>query len=245
MEMQRRLPLGSVETALARQVSEGALCAIDGAVDRWLATSYCDALVATIVAAVKGYEVAHPLEAGFAEAEIPGVLAPPERHLACTVVARALSSHRLVRTTGILSSPGRTATVDAETRVLGERVLARYLEARLTPPSDVELATQLELAPGRCREVLALLRRQHVIEKVSDEFHAHVLALDALAQDVAAALRDGRVMTAAEFKEFAGGISRKFAIPLLEYLDRKKVTLRQGNVRRLHPARALSCAVSA
>jgi hypothetical protein len=44
-------------------------------------------------------------------------------------------------------------------------------------------------------------------------------------------------MTASEFKTIAGGASRKWAIPLLGYFDRSKVTLRVGDLRRLHPSR--------
>jgi selenocysteine-specific elongation factor len=44
-------------------------------------------------------------------------------------------------------------------------------------------------------------------------------------------------ISAPEFKEIAGGVSRKWAIPLLEYFDRCRVTLRVGDNRRLHPSR--------
>ena len=42
-------------------------------------------------------------------------------------------------------------------------------------------------------------------------------------------------MAAADFKELAGGISRKWAIPLLEYFDAQGMTVRVGNARKLHP----------
>jgi selenocysteine-specific elongation factor len=40
-------------------------------------------------------------------------------------------------------------------------------------------------------------------------------------------------MTAPDFKEITGGVSRKYLIPLLEYLDMEKITIRIGDIRKL------------
>ena len=44
-------------------------------------------------------------------------------------------------------------------------------------------------------------------------------------------------LTASELKDVLGAISRKWAIPLFELLDKRQVTVRRGNVRLLHPSR--------
>jgi selenocysteine-specific elongation factor len=61
--------------------------------------------------------------------------------------------------------------------------------------------------------------------------------MDTIEARVLDKLESQEQMSAPEFKELAGGVSRKWAIPLLEYLDRNKVTLRVGDVRKLHPSR--------
>jgi selenocysteine-specific elongation factor len=62
----------------------------------------------------------------------------------------------------------------------------------------------------------------------SDDLFIHSGPLRQLAEQLAA-LR-GSLMDVARFKQFTG-LSRKYAIPLLEYLDRQRVTRKQGDQR--------------
>ncbi len=56
-------------------------------------------------------------------------------------------------------------------------------------------------------------------------------ALDRLAHDVRAHFRGVAVLSTADFKTLSGGLSRKYAIPLLEHLDARGLTRRHGDVR--------------
>jgi selenocysteine-specific elongation factor len=78
--------------------------------------------------------------------------------------------------------------------------------------------------------VIKLLQRQKVLVRI-DTMLFHADALEALKQEIAA-LKSGGVgrIDVATFKE-RFGVTRKFAIPLLEYLDRERVTRRVGDAR--------------
>jgi selenocysteine-specific elongation factor len=79
------------------------------------------------------------------------------------------------------------------------------------------------------RRLITLLQRQRTIIRMgSDDLFMHSGALDRLAGQMAA-LR-GTVMDVAGFKQLTG-LSRKYAIPLLEYLDRARITRKQGDKR--------------
>ena len=88
------------------------------------------------------------------------------------------------------------------------------------------------MAPAVADRVLKLLQRQKVLVKI-DTLLFHDEALKQLKRDVAAlkaSAGDGARIDVGTFKE-RFGVTRKFAIPLLEYLDRERVTRRVGDVR--------------
>ena len=76
--------------------------------------------------------------------------------------------------------------------------------------------------------VTTLQREKTIVRMGSDEMFIHSSALRRLTAQLAN-LR-GTLMDVARFKELTG-LSRKYAIPLLEYLDRQRVTRKQGDER--------------
>jgi selenocysteine-specific elongation factor len=108
-------------------------------------------------------------------------------------------------------------------------IAAEYERAGVAPPSPDELGSRLGIAPSEMRRLITqLLRDRTLVRLGSDSLCIDRRVLDALADKVRA-LR-GQSLEVAAFKELAG-VSRKYAIPLLEYLDRAKITVKQGNQR--------------
>jgi selenocysteine-specific elongation factor len=126
---------------------------------------------------------------------------------------------------------GRAVVLSAEeTRVRDE--LDRVLrEAALMPPDQDRLAALTSSPPALVDQVLRLMVRHKRIVVVGG-LPFHQQALDALKGEVAALRRTGTeaYVDIASFKS-RYGLSRKFAIPLLEYLDRERVTRRVGERR--------------
>jgi selenocysteine-specific elongation factor len=75
-----------------------------------------------------------------------------------------------------------------------------------------------------------LLLRDKVLVKISDDLVFHRDALDDLRRRISSYKSKSPKIGIAEFKVFTG-ITRKYAIPLLEYLDRERVTKRVGDER--------------
>jgi selenocysteine-specific elongation factor len=84
----------------------------------------------------------------------------------------------------------------------------------------------------RSRRLLQSLLREKALIRVSPELVFHSSAIAALLETLRGSKKAGESIRVPEFKELAG-ISRKYAIPLLEYLDRSKVTRRIGDDRVL------------
>jgi selenocysteine-specific elongation factor len=129
----------------------------------------------------------------------------------------ALASHK------IELSPDEQRARDALVRT--------FRDAGLKPPATADVAAALGLPAALVDRMLKLLQREQVLVKI-DELLFHADALSRLKQDLAALKRGAAPakVDVGSFKE-KYGISRKFAIPLLEYLDRERVTRRVGDSR--------------
>ena len=88
-----------------------------------------------------------------------------------------------------------------------------------------------KLPATQVRKVLHMLVGSRKIVKVSEEFYFAASSIDSLVAKLRS--RAEKNIDVAGFKELAG-ISRKYAIPLLEYFDREKITIRAGDTRTIH-----------
>jgi selenocysteine-specific elongation factor len=107
-----------------------------------------------------------------------------------------------------------------------------FRDGGLKPPDAASLTTAAGVAPTVADRMVKLLQRQKVLVKVN-ELLFHEEALKQLKRDVTALKVSGGPnarIDVATFKE-RFGITRKYAIPLLEYLDRERVTRRVGDAR--------------
>ena len=138
-----------------------------------------------------------------------------------TIVSRdriALATHR------VALSPE-----DERARTSIERA---FREGGLKPPDAAAVAAETGASAATVDRVLKLLQRQKVLVRI-DAMLFHDEALKRLKAEVAALKIAGGAaarIDVATFKE-RYGVSRKFAIPLLEYLDRERVTRRMGDAR--------------
>jgi selenocysteine-specific elongation factor len=108
-------------------------------------------------------------------------------------------------------------------------VAQAYEAAGLAAPSVPEFAQRLNLKEAEMRRLVTLLQRDKTLVRMgSDNLFVHSVALKQLTAQLTP-LR-GSLMDVARFKQLTG-LSRKYAIPLLEYLDRQRITRIQGDQR--------------
>jgi selenocysteine-specific elongation factor len=105
-----------------------------------------------------------------------------------------------------------------------------FLRAGLKVPLLREVLASLPVDKARAQKIVTLLLRDRVLVKLADDLVFHRDALDELRRLVSAQKAKTPQLNVADFKELAG-VTRKYAIPLLEYLDRERVTRRVGDER--------------
>jgi selenocysteine-specific elongation factor len=116
---------------------------------------------------------------------------------------------------------------EAESKQIIEQAFG---SADLHVPSLKEVLAGLKVDRVRAQKIVTLLLRDKVLIKISDELVFHHRALTGLRQRLAALKATTPKIDVARFKDLTG-VSRKYAIPLLEYLDREHVTKRVGDER--------------
>jgi len=116
---------------------------------------------------------------------------------------------------------------EAEAKQIIERA---FSSAGLKVPFLKDVLAALPVDRARAQKIVTLLLRDKVLVKLTEELVFHRDALAELRRTVAAAKATTPKLNVAQFKDLTG-ITRKYAIPLLEWLDRERVTRRVGDER--------------
>ncbi len=197
---------------------------------RWADASLLDPLIERAIAEVDRFHASQPLQAGMPRATLERSLGADV--LASRVLALALE-RRLLRVadrSGSLARPQHAVLDPEDLPAPLPAILDRYVQAELTPPTLRELADGLGLELRAVLELASLLHRHELLVRVNDEIsyapapHARILVA------VREHLREHGSLDVQALK-LRLGLSRKFAVPLLEHLDRLGITRRQGDVR--------------
>jgi selenocysteine-specific elongation factor len=129
-----------------------------------------------------------------------------------------------------LDIPGRSKKLGGAEGELARMIELRFQEAGLAPPPVSELIKTIHQKPKVIDGVIAFLVKRGSIVRLADGLYIHPTALDAARARMAT--RKGDTIDVGQFKEFFG-LSRKVAIPLLEYFDANGVTKRVGDSRQV------------
>jgi selenocysteine-specific elongation factor len=128
--------------------------------------------------------------------------------------------------------PGHGVVMKDEEAESKKKIEEAFASAGLKVPALHEVIGGLKVDKTRAQKIVTLLLRDKLLVKISEELVFHRSALEELRRLVAAQKAKSPKMDVAKFKELTG-VSRKYAIPLLEYLDRERVTKRVGDAREI------------
>jgi len=113
-----------------------------------------------------------------------------------------------------------------------DRLEEDFLRAEAAPPSAEEALGRAGLAGDDEHELFQVLVQAGKLVRVKESLFFHARALDAIQTKLVALLRERKEIGPGDIKDLLG-ISRKYAIPLLEFFDQRRVTARVGERRIL------------
>jgi len=222
-----------IEEAATQALAAGAIVDAEGV---FVSKETLDELKGLVVAEVTAHHKREPLSRGFGKESLR------ERHFAHApaevfraVLSQLEDAGALVSEKDVVRARQHTRELSEADAQLRERLENAYRNAALSAPSMTEAFTQAGItgaAQPHGRKILQLLIDSGALVRVSGEMFFHRRALDDLTGKLRehAARSSDRSIDVPAFKELAG-ISRKYAIPLLEYFDRQRVTRREGDRR--------------
>jgi selenocysteine-specific elongation factor len=215
-----------IEAALAQAVKEGRILRLGGLL---LHLPALDSLKLYIVGAVRDLHKNNPLVGGVNKEELrehPRASA----EVFDAALAMLVRDKKIEVLGDLVRLPGHGVVMKDEEAESKKKIESAFATAGLNVPALHEVLAGLKIDKVRAQKIVTLLLRDKVLIKVSDELVFHRSALEELRRQIAAYKLKSSSIDVGKFKELTG-VSRKYAIPLLEFLDRERATKRVGDAR--------------
>lgn len=180
--------------------------------------------------AVAQHHAKNPLAEGISKVALQSLLVVKQDLFEAAVEA-LVEKGELTLAGDLVKRAGRSVQLTpAEERIRLE-IAARFESAGTAPAPFSETMRGLAVSPSQAKNLMHLLLKEKVLVKVSEDLIFHAKAIDSVRAKLGEYKRkNGPRIGVPAFKEIAG-VTRKHAIPILEFLDRTGVTQRQGDER--------------
>jgi len=192
-------------------------------------------LAGEVVKQLETFHARNPLMSGIAKEDLRGRIRDrqkqPPTPLVFNAVLRQLESNRRVEISGeTVRLAGRVVELDPQEKAARDQIVQAFESAGLAVPAASNVLAGLKIDRSRAAKILQLLLKEKVLVRVAEDLIFHSAALTGLRELLARQKAKSDRINVGVFKELTG-LTRKYAIPLLEYLDRERVTRRQGDER--------------
>ncbi len=192
------------------------------AANKIFTTAWLAAARARLLLWLKTYHTQHPQSAGAPIAQARLTLEP-------AIAAAVFSGMPELRITGdLISLVSHKVQADPEQSKLLSQIEYAFRQAGFQPPAPAGVLQQAGADQIKGRALLEALIKAQRLVRISDTVIFHIDVLNHIRNSLA--LHKGRKFSIPEFKEWTQ-VSRRYAVPLLEYLDRQHVTRREGDAR--------------
>jgi len=219
---------------LQQPVSSGQILVIDSERQRLLAAPVLQKLIETITAILIRHHTDNPLKSGLAKEQLKSGIKPPvDQKLFQFALDTMVKKKSIVQDQAEVRMADFAVTLQIDEQEIKERIYRLYKDAGLTPPNLKEVVGSIrDLPEKQVGQVINLLLQDKQLLKISESLYFDAEQIDRLAGQLTEFIREHGEIDAPRFKELTG-LTRKFSIPLLEYFDRIKLTLRIGDKRVL------------
>jgi len=183
-----------------------------------------------LVSALDAFHKHNALVAGMSKEELRGRFSEVAPEIFASVFDEALEAKKIEVAGELVRLAGRGVVMKDEEAESKKIIEAAFANAGLKVPALKDVLASLKVDMARAQKIVTLLLRDKLLIKISDDLVFHRDALLDLRKRMAAEKTKSPKLDVARFKDLTG-VTRKYAIPLLEYLDREHVTRRVGDER--------------
>lgn len=197
----------------------------------WISKTAFDKLLAGALARAAELHCKEPLKPAFSR---NALLAAWSKHLPPRLIQKvldaAVKAGRLAVEGEGLRLAGHTVTLAADQAGLRQKLLAAHQRAGLTPPNARDLLEKLGCTAKEAVPVLRVLCEEGALVKVKDGLYYDAAALGTILEQVRQWFGSHENLDVGDLREILG-LSRKYLIALLEYMDNERITVRVGDQR--------------
>jgi len=155
-----------------------------------------------------------------------------DEHLLQAVVDRLLKAKKLVGDGKRIARADFKPKLSVNQRKLKDKIVDAHREAGFGPPEPASFANQAGGNAAALKDIFEVAVAEGLLVRVTDDIYLHADTEAVMRQKVTERLRSGPGATVAEIRDLLG-TTRKYAVPLCEYLDRVGLTRRDGDLRAL------------
>ena len=198
--------------------------------DIFISKSALDLVRKDLISALEAFHKHNALVAGMSKEELRGRFSEVAPQVFDSVLDEALRAKKIELAGELVRLTGRGVNMKDEEAQSKMIIEAAFANAGLKVPALKDVLAGLKVDKTRAQKIVTLLLRDKVLVKISDDLVFHQHALADLRKRMGTEKTKSPRLDVARFKDLTG-VSRKYAIPLLEYLDREHVTRRVGDER--------------
>jgi selenocysteine-specific elongation factor len=213
-------------------LSSRKIVVVDSASQRYLDKSITDSIELTLQSTLEAYHRDNPLQVGLSKEELRSGLG---RNVDAKVFQFCFNELQkkgiVVQEESAIRLATHQVALQADEKKLQKDLIGWYQRKGLKAPTIRETMDEFSDYPeSLVKEVFGLLLREEKLVKVSETLYFDAAVITVLQKDVCAFIEKEGEIDAPRFKNLTG-LTRKFSIPLLEYFDRIKLTIRVGDKR--------------
>ncbi|HEY6184922.1 MAG TPA: selenocysteine-specific translation elongation factor, partial [Terriglobales bacterium] len=182
-----------------------------------------------IVSAVDGFHSVNPLASGIGKEELE-TITDAGGEIFEAIGLHLMREKRIEIIGDLVRLPGRGVVMKDEETESKSVIEKSFRSAGLAVPALKDVVGGLKIDKTRAQKIVTLLLRDKTLIKIGDDLVFHRDALENLKGMITKYKAKSPKINVAQFKDLTG-VSRKYAIPLLEFLDRERITRRVGDER--------------
>jgi selenocysteine-specific elongation factor len=231
-DLRARTPFGPerLRTLLEELSRSGDVIAVDR--EWYLHRDVHDRLRAQTLGLLESFHSDNPLRGGISREELRSRAGHAQERVFAQLLS-GLEAEGLVRSErDQVRLASHTIRLSPEQQRVVDGVEAHFREAAAAPPSAEEALVRAGSPGNERHELFQLLVAERKLIRVKESLYFHAEALRVIQDKLVAHLREKKEIGPADVKDLLG-VSRKYAIPLMEYFDAQRITVRQGERRVL------------
>jgi selenocysteine-specific elongation factor len=219
-----KVEIPAIREAIETLKKNGILLVIE---DVLIHKTFLDLFREKVIQTLRNFHAKNPLKPGMPKEELRAAFKIEPRLFSGLVV----SLKEVVMEKEIIRLKTFSTVLSQAEETLKTRILDLLQKNEFQPPSKEELSQSLKLDQKHLSDILKLMVKEGSLVRISDSMYLASSAYNKMIAALKNFFSKKPEMTVAEFRDILG-TTRKYALPILEYLDSSKITLRVGDVRK-------------